>query len=289
MQTKTKKHSKFKNGGMLFELLTRQITSDILAGRDEKFTKDLLFTYFNESKELGKEVQLYNFIVDQTVTSEQSASRVLEIIIQTRSKLNERELERQKYNLIKEIKEKYDINEFLKNKIPNYKLYASIYKIFENSISKDIKFKIPELMSAKDCIIESLVKSTKTNNEELNLYSEQSPDVKLIAYKFLIENFNAKYTDLLPRQKRLLKEYINSLTNTTQFTAHINTELKTVITELTGLISKVKSDVVQIKLKETINQLANKLAKKSVNDSHLNILMNGYELVEELRSIKGTI
>ena len=59
---KKAKHSKFKNAGILFELLTRQITADILAGRDETFTKNLMFKYFHESKELGKEAQLANAI-----------------------------------------------------------------------------------------------------------------------------------------------------------------------------------------------------------------------------------
>ena len=129
---KKAKHSKFKNSGVLFELLTRQITADILAGRDESFTKNLMFKYFNESTALGKEFQLYNFIVSQSSKNSESADRILNVVLQTRSKLNERELTSQKYNLVKEIKEKFNIDEFLKNKIPNYKLYASIYKLFEN-------------------------------------------------------------------------------------------------------------------------------------------------------------
>jgi hypothetical protein len=287
MQTKRKKHSKFKNGGMLFELLTRQITSDILSGRDESFTKNLLFKYFNNNTELGKEVQLYNFIVHQNLQNEHSADRVLDIIIQTRSKLNEKELQRQKYNLIREVKQKYDINEFLKNKIPNYRLYASVYKIFENRISNDIKFNVRELVDAKECIIESLIKDKSKSKEELGLYESQSVDVKLMAYKFLIENFNKKYSNLLERQKQLLKEYINNSTNTAEFRKYINSELKVVIEEISNLNNNIENDVITIKLKETVNQLKNKSVKSSVQDSHLNALMNSYELIEELKSLKN--
>jgi len=285
MQTKRKKHSKFKNGGMLFELLTRQITSDILAGRDESFTKNLLFKYFNESTELGKEVQLYNFVVNQSLKNLKSADRLLDIIVQTRSKLNEQELHRQKYNLIKEIKERYEIDEFLKNKIPNYRLYASIYKLFENTVSKTIKFEVKELVEAKDCVVESLTKEKPISKEEMDLYSSQSVDVKLMAYKFLIENFNKKYSNLLPKQKNLLKEYINNSSNTSKFKDFINSELESVIKEINELSEKVECDVIKIKLNETTNQLENKKVKKSVKDSDLNALMNAYELVEELNLV----
>jgi hypothetical protein len=285
MQTQKKKHSKFKNGGMLFELLTRQITSDILAGRDESFTKNLLFKYFNESTELGKEVQLYNFIVNQSLKDIKSADRLLEIIIQTRTKLNEKELHRQKYNLIREIKGKYEINEFLKNKIPNYKLYASVYKIFENAINDKITFSVRELVESKDCVVEALTKQKTVSKEELNLYSSQSSDVKLMAYKFLIENFNKKYSNLLPRQKTLLKEYINNYTNTSKFKTYFDSELTKVITEINDLTKNVKCEIIRIKLNETTNQLSNKKAAKSVKDSHINALMNSYELINELNSI----
>lgn len=285
MQKKTKKHSKFKNAGMLFELLTRQITSDILAGRDETFTKDILFRYFNENKELGKEVQLYNFIVNQSLKNVKSADRLLDIIIQTRSRLNEQELQRQKYNLIKEIKEKYDIDQFLKNKIPNYRVYASVYKVFENAISKDIQFNVKEINEAKDCIIESLTKDPTSNARELDLYDSQSMDVKMMAYKFLIENFNQKYSALLPEQKKLLKEYITNSNNTEKFKTFINSEIKVIIDNLSTLKSNVKDEVITIKLNETIKQLNKRYINKSVKDSHLSTLMNSYELIYELKNI----
>ena len=71
---KKAKHSKFKNSGVLFELLTRQITADILAGRDESFTKNLMFKYFNESTALGKEFQLYNLGYNPSLTRSQKST-----------------------------------------------------------------------------------------------------------------------------------------------------------------------------------------------------------------------
>lgn len=284
---KKAKHSKFKNSGVLFELLTRQITSDILAGRDETFTKNLMFKYFNESKELGKEFQLYNFISSQSSKNPESADRILDVVLQTRSKINGRELNKQKYNLVKEIKEKYNIDEFLKNKIPNYKLYASIYKLFENQDVNEVKFGVEELVEAREYVVENLTKDKKNDSQPLDLYSSQPAEVRLIAYKFLIENFNKKYSNLLPDQKRLLKEYITNVSNTNKFTEFVNVEYKRVSGVLKENVSKVNNDIIKIKLNETITQLSNKSIVGLVKENQLTSLLTAYELVEELNKIQN--
>jgi hypothetical protein len=286
---KKAKHSKFKNAGILFELLTRQITSDILAGRDESFTKNLMFKYFHENRELGKEVQLYNFLIQQSIKDVASADRILNVVLQTRSKLNERELDKQKYNLIKEIKEKYDIDEFLKNKIPNYKLYASVYKLFEDAVQNDVKFDIQELIEGREYIIENLIREKKNSNEPLDVYGSQPAEVRLIAYKFLIENFNKKYSNLLPDQKRLLKEYITNISNSSKFTQFVNDEYKRISNILKENIQGISSDVVKIKMNEVISQFSSKSFTGIVKENQLSSLLNAYELVEELKKIVDEI
>lgn len=282
---KKAKHSKFKNSGVLFELLTRQITADILAGRDESFTKNLMFKYFNESTALGKEFQLYNFIVSQSSKNAESADRILNVVLQTRSKLNERELTSQKYNLVKEIKEKFNIDEFLKNKIPNYKLYASVYKLFENQGADEVKFDVEEILEAREFVVENLTKERKNEEQALDVYSSQPAEVKLLAYKFLIENFNKKYSSLLPAQKALLKEYITNVSNTNRFTEFVNKEYKKVSDLLKERSILVKNDIIKIKLNETVAQLSNKTLIGVVKENQLTALLSAYELIEELNKL----
>lgn len=284
---KKAKHSKFKNAGILFELLTRQITADILAGRDESFTKNLMFKYFHESKELGKEAQLYNFILQQSSKDANSAERILNVVLQTRSKLDERELNKQKYNIIKEIKEKYNIDEFLKNKIPNYKLYASAYKLFENQVEQEVKFDIKELIESREYVIDNLTKEKKSGEESLDVYGSQSAEVRLLAYKFLIENFNTKYSNLLPSQKKLLKEYITNISNSSKFTKFVNEEYKRVSLILKENLQTINSDIVKIKITEVVNQFSNKNVVGVVKENQLTSLLNAYELVEELEKLKN--
>jgi hypothetical protein len=282
---KKAKHSKFKNAGILFELLTRQITSDILAGKDESFTKNLMFKYFHESKELGKEVQLYNFILQQKSKDVSSAERLLGVVLQTRSKLDERELNKQKYSIIKEIKEKYNIDDFLKNKIPNYKLYASIYKLFEDQDKSGVKFEVTELIESREYIVENLTKEKKSDQESLDVYGSQTADVRLLAYKFLIENFNSKYNDLLPDQKKLLKEYITNVSNSSKFTKYVNEEYKRISLVVKDQVKNVTSDVVKIKINEVISQFSTKSCAGIIKENQLTSLLNAYELVEEIKKI----
>lgn len=284
---KKAKHSKFKNAGILFELLTRQITADILAGRDESFTKNLMFKYFHESKELGKEAQLYNFILQQSSKDANSAERILNVVLQTRSKLDERELNKQKYSIIKEIKEKYNIDEFLKNKIPNYKLYASVYKLFENQSDQEVKFNVEELLESREYVVENLIKEKKSGEESLDVYGSQSAEVRLLAYKFLIENFNTKYSNLLPAQKKLLKEYITNISNSSKFTKFVNEEYKRVSLILKDNLQTINSDIVKIKITEVVNQFSNKSVIGVVKENQLTSLLNAYELVEEIEKLKN--
>jgi hypothetical protein len=271
----------------LFELLTRQITADILAGRDESFTKNLMFKYFHESKELGKEAQLYNFILQQSSKDANSAERILNVVLQTRSKLDERELNKQKYSIIKEIKEKYNIDEFLKNKIPNYKLYASVYKLFENQADQEVKFNVEELLESREYVVENLIKEKKSSEESLDVYGSQSAEVRLLAYKFLIENFNTKYSNLLPAQKKLLKEYITNISNSSKFTKFVNEEYKRVSLILKDNLQTINSDIVKIKITEVVNQFSNKSVIGVVKENQLTSLLNAYELVEEIEKLKN--
>ncbi len=286
--SKKAKHSKFKNSGILFELLTRQITNDILAGNDDSFAKTLMFKYFNESTALGKEFQLYNFIVNQKAHTPEKADRIMSLVLQSRSKISNKDLNSQKYNLIKEIKEKFNLDDFLKNKIYNYKLYASIYKLFENvSHESNENYDIEELVTAKEYILENMTKTNKSIvSENENVLENQSSDVKLLAYKLLIERFNTKYAGLCPEQKKLLKEYITNVSTISKFTDYVNSEYKRVAKCLSEKLNLIKHDVTKIKVNETMHQLSSKKIEGTVKENHLTSLLNAYKLYNVVSSLK---
>lgn len=282
------KHSKFRNTGILFELLTRQVTSDILSGKDESFAKNILFKYFAENKELGKELQLYNFLVNEVAKDETQAEKYIEIVLKQRDKLNQKSLASEKYNLIKEIKDVYPINDLFKSSIKNYKVLASIYKIFENHINKSSKFDVKEIVSSRTCIVENLCGIKKVNKETeddlINVYKQQNEEVRLLSYKLLVESLNEKYKDLDSNQKNLLKEYINSISNTNSLKKLIDNEVTNVKKQLSELTSKVSDDVVKIKINETVKQLDNVKKFNLVKDNQVMVLLLSYELIKEIKN-----
>lgn len=282
------KHSKFRNTGILFELLTRQVTSDILSGKDESFAKNILFKYFAENKELGKELQLYNFLVNEVAKDETQAEKYIEIVLKQRDKLNQKSLASEKYNLIKEIKDVYPINDLFKSSIKNYKVLASIYKIFENHVNKSSKFDVKEIVSSRTSIVENLCGIKKVNKETedelISVYKQQNEEVRLLSYKLLVESLNEKYKDLDSNQKNLLKEYINSISNTNSLKKLIDNEVTNVKKQLSELTSKVSDDVVKIKINETVKQLDNVKKFNLVKDNQVMVLLLSYELIKEIKN-----
>jgi hypothetical protein len=287
------KHSKYKNAGILFELLVRQVTADILNGNEDSKANNILRKYFTESTELGKENRLYRIIMEEKTKDQSSADRLLETIINGRKKLNEKSLTLQKYELIKEIKTNYPIDSFLKGSISNYKLLASIYKVFEESVNV-LECDPREIYRARNCIVESIAAPktpTRVITEEekkdlIRVYQQQNEDVRLLAYKLLVDSFNEKYKNLDDKQKVLIREYINNVSNTNSLREYINTEVPDVRKQITELKVKINNDVVRIKLDETLNQLEKITKGTLVKENQIMALMLSYELIKELKQIK---
>ena len=282
------RHSKFRNTGILFELLTRQVTADIIAGKENSEAKDLLFKYFKENTELGREWRLYNFLLSEKIKGEQHAERFLSVIVEQRKKLSNSKLAKEKYELIKEIKELYPIDDFLKANIKNYRMLASIFKLFEDASSKDLKFDVKEVYQAKTCIVENIVDKPKKSGEEdiLKLYAQQKEDIRLLSYSILVDGMNKKYKDLDENQKTVLREYINNISNTNSLGAYIIKEVDNVKQQLSELSSKVSdNDVIKIKINEVVRQLdrVKPTTNKVIKDNQVMVVLLSYELLKEIK------
>jgi hypothetical protein len=283
------KHSKFKNTGILFELLTRQITADIIAGKDESAAKQILFKYFSENTELGKEYQLYNFLLNEKARDTSHAERIISVVLESRSQLNDKNLTQQKYDLIREIKDIYPIDSFLKANIKNYRILASIYKIFENKTAS--KFDVQEVVQSRESIIESLCnavsKKPDTDENLLEYYKQQSEDIRLLAYKLLLEGINTKYKDFDDSQKKLIREYILNVSNTNSLSNYVCEEIEKIKQIIVNSKNKITDNqVIAIKLSEITNVLDKVKPTTVVKDNHIMALLLSYELVKELNNLK---
>ena len=281
------KHSKIKNTGILFELLTRQITADVLAGKSTK-SVGILKKFFNENTELGKELELYKLLSEKNYNSEVKANDLLNVVIKQRQKLSNSDLRREKYNLISSIKENYNVTDFFNGRIPNYRLLASIYNIFQSETT-DEKFKADHLVNSKFTVLEHIthkkIDDVKIKQKVIAEYSKQDKDLRLLAYEILVDKFNKKYKSLDESQKRLLKNYINNISNTNSLREYVDKEVTRINTILTKELPKVDDKITNIKLSEAINQIENLTKGKIVNEKQVLALMRYYELIKEIRNV----
>jgi hypothetical protein len=285
------KHSKFKNTGFIFELLVRQITSEIMSA-DKSVAEKILKEHFNSKKELSKELKLYQYLINEKYNSESKAEQFINTILEARKRLDEKKLIKEKYNLIKQIKETYNLDEFIKSSISNYKTLASIYKIFETVIN-DEQYDPTDVVSSRFTIAENIIntsienKDVKIKDAVLEEYKKQDDDLRAVSYKLLVESFNSKYNNLTNDQKLLLREYINNINNTGKLSEYVNNEVTKLVAELKEVGSKISDKVTKIKLSETIVNIKKVKSIKKIKEQHLSALMMTYELLKELKeSIK---
>ena len=279
------KHSKIKNTSILFEVLTRQITADVLAGKDTK-TVGMVKKFFNENTELGKELQLYRILSEKTYDSADKAKQLLETVIKSRQRLSNSKLRSEKYNLIKQIKENYNVSDFFNVRIPNYKILASIYNIFQAESTNDT-FDVEDVVNSKFTVLESISGKKTTSKKEnfLKEYREKDKDLRLLAYQILVDKFNSKYKSLNESQKDLLKNYINNISNTNSLREFVDNEVLKTKTELKKHLPKVSDKITKIKLSEAINQINTISKGKVVTEKQVLNLMRYYELVKEIKNV----
>ncbi len=283
------KHSKFKNTGILFELLVRQITLEVLNGDTTETAKTIVSEFFSSKTELNKELRLYDLLLKEKYNSESRAEKFIDTINEAHSRINQKNLQREKYNLIKKINESFNMDEFLSSPISNYKVLASIYKVFESKNYEN--YDVKDVFNSKITLIENitskqskLVESSTKSEDVVESYKKQDKDLRLLTYKILVETFNKKYSNLNESQKTLLKEYINNLSNTTGFKSYIEKEIPKIISELKSLGKSINDKVTKIKLAETASVLSKTKIGKVVSDNHVSSLMISYELIKELKS-----
>jgi hypothetical protein len=280
-----KKHSKFKNTGILFELLIRQITSDMMSNQDSKAVR-IIKKHFN-STEILKEYNLYNTILKAPKLSEGKAESLVNTVVEESKKLDRDLLSKEKYQLIKEIKKHYDVDNFFKAKIDNYKASAAIYTLFEAARTKDLS-DTEQLVTSKLTLLEHVtgefLDAKKVEQETVQEFLNEDRDIRILAYKLIVEKYNEAYSELSQDQKDILKEYINNVSDTKQLKTYLNTKIQEAKSQLTKLIPTIKDKVIEIKLNEVIKLAKPITERQSIKDEHLVSIMQYFELVKELKA-----
>jgi hypothetical protein len=282
------KHSKYKNTGILFELLVRQITADTLKGGDSPAI-DILKEHFVKTS-LGREYKLYESILKSKVLNEGRANMVISTILESSSKFNRTSLRKQKYNLINEIKKHYNLDVFFGAKIKNYKELASLYTLIEGYNLKEASDS-QQIIDNKVTLLEHLTKqevNTKEVKEDvLKEFQTYDKDLRILTYKVLLEKFNSKYENLSTEQKQVLKEFINSVDSTPGLRDFYNSKINDLQATLNEEVKNIKDKATQIKITEVAKYLVELDKTSKVNNDNLVDLLQYYELVKEIKVANG--
>jgi hypothetical protein len=282
------KHSKYKNTGILFELLVRQVTSDTLNGSASP-ALNIIKKYFVKS-ELGKELKLYESLTKSKKLNESRSNLLLQTILESAKKLNRKNLKREKYNLINEIKKHYNLDEFFKTKLPNYKSQAALYTLMEAQNSAEL-ISPDQIVSNKYTLLEHLtlgpVNQERVKEEVLEEFQTYDKDVRMLTYKILLEKFNGKYSNLYNSQKEVLKEFITSVDSTPKLRNFYNNKIQDLRSELKEISKTIADKVVQIKLNEVLPLIVELEKNYPIKTDNLVDLLQYCELVEELKAANG--
>ena len=281
------KHSKYRNTGLIFELLVKQIAADTL-NREQSPAVSILKEFYASKNSLAKEYKLYDLVTKSKGVSQKRAEAIVSTITEVSRKLNQDALKNQKYKLISEIKKHYDLDEFFSIQVRDYKALASMYCLLEaqnNEELVDPKY----LVDNKVTLLEHLTDKSQNSNDVkdtlIEEYSQYDKDLKLLTFKILLEKFNNTYKDLLPEQKNILKEFITSVNSKKRLHNIVNEELKKINSEVNKLTSKVTDEVVKIKLEEVARSIKAVKNTEKIDDTHLVNLMQFYDLVNELKTL----
>ncbi|MBL18907.1 MAG: hypothetical protein CMC82_03630 [Flavobacteriaceae bacterium] len=281
------KHSKYKNTGILFELLVRQITTDTLNGIDSK-ASSILKEYFVKT-ELGREYKLYETLFKKTNITETQADVTLSTLLNASKHLNRKALKRQKYNLISEIKKHYDVTKFFSHKLPHYKVQAAFYTLIE-SFSQETPKNAQQVIDNKITILEHLsaakIEEEKVKENVLEEFKGYDKDLRILTTRVLLDKFNDKYESLLESQKEILRELITSIDNTPKLREFHNLKVNEIKEELEGLNSEVSDKITKIKVNEVIKMLPTLDKSSKVKDDDLTNLLQYYDLIEELKNVQ---
>lgn len=278
------KHSKFKNTGLIYELLVKQITSDLVA-RNESPAVNIVRKYFSGNSALVEEYNIYKTVVESSNLTTVKADNLISAALQSASKLNQKKLRELKYSLISEIKNSYDVEEFFSTPVVNYKPLAAFYCLLEANNTDDLvdpQFIVTNKVTLLEHLTNRYQPEEDVTDRLIKEYSSYDKDLRLLTFKVLLEKFNQRYGNLLPEQKDVLRHFI-SINSQKALKGYVNEQ----ICKIQSLIDidSLPKGIERIKLIEAKKLLQPLSATDKVQDEHLVKILQFYDLLAELKKV----
>lgn len=220
------KHNKIKNTGLIYQILVRKMIQQATNGK-KPTAYNIFNNFFSKDKALGKQLAIYNLLTNTKYENKDMASSLFEEALDLRMKIDDIRLDKQKYYCIKQIKKHYRIKPLFQTKVDNYKVYASIYKVFESLRYSEYNplTIVQSRHHVLDFMLRPLQEQSQVDSQDMKLFREQDYDVKEAALTLYVQKFNQKFAVLNESQKQLLKKYTYTMTDNTQLDGYMNKEI----------------------------------------------------------------
>jgi len=287
-------HKKLKNTALIYEQLLSNIAKELFEGKGTSNAYKILRKHFSKNKLISEEVILYRNLLERVERNDIEANLFLEATISAYKNLDNTSLDKLRYNLVKDISKHYNINEFMKAPVNNYKELASAYKVLNYAASDSPKDYMQARTQITECYkpkseAQSLLETSDSEAQEetSKLVENLSPQMLNIAYKLMIRKFNDKYDSLNESQKFVINTYLTK--GVKEFTEIYIDECKRIIPLLeasntpdTALNIKIQglAKLIEVDINTIIQN--SKVKINPINESQITNLLRYIELAEQL-------
>ena len=199
------KHNKKRNVGIIYELLLRYISINLVEDNKKNASKALriIERRFNNSTELYKEFRLFNALVKTRTDSISTATKILNEAKDAIRRSDKTVIDREKSRLIRDINHILEDKQFYYRKINDYRDLGTIQQLL-NEWSKGDRSNLKTVLMLEESVIEILTRKSTEKNE-----TEIDPDLsdKLVV-ELMTEKLNKRYSsNLNEEQKQIIQKY----------------------------------------------------------------------------------
>lgn len=272
------KHSKYRNTGLIFELLSRKLVQETLANSPLKALK-IITKHFGETKPLAQELRLYTALTENCIDN-QLVEKVIDTVERVHEKLDGELLEAARYNLVRDIRSVYGLDEFFNSRTTNYTRLAAAYKFLhyrpeDNPVT---------YVENRNTLLEMMSKvETTSTAESVRQWQSQDPAIRKLGFSLAVEHFNEKYKTFLPRQRALLKEYIMRDPSSEQLKTYIGEQVTEMVADIQTKLKFVKDLALKVKLTEGIALVSDIRKASTIKDNQFNAVLKLCQLQENVK------
>jgi hypothetical protein len=207
----SKSHNKKRNVGIIYELLLRYISNNLI-NDDKKSAQSalrILEKRFHKSTEIYREFRLFNALAKSTVSDSAVAAAILTEAKGAARRADKGALNKEKSLLIRDINHILNDSSFYYRRVPEYKTYATIQSLL-NDWRKLDEADLLKMVELEGKMVEWLL-SEKTDE---SLDENIDPNVDTLVVRIMTEKINSKYKNKLNEdQRNIIKSYVFSLSS----------------------------------------------------------------------------